>query len=115
MRSHGRVSRRDVLRGRVVQVPPELHVSSLVVHVRPEKADAAAAKLRAIPGVEIHGGASGKIIVTLETPIEADIVTRLNEISLLDGVLSAALVYHHFEPAAELERDESWMSRVEHS
>ena len=36
-----------------------------------------------------------------ETDTEADIVTRLNEISLLDGVMSAALVYHHFEPAAE--------------
>ena len=42
-------------------------------------------------------------MVTLETRSEADIVTRLNEISLLAGVLSAALVFHHFEtqPAAQ--------------
>lgn len=101
MSTQEQLSRRDVLRGRLVEVPPEIHVSSLVVHVRPEKAEAAAANLRGMPGVEIHGSATGKIIVTLETPDEAEIVTRLNEISLLEGVLSAALVYHHFEPSAE--------------
>jgi periplasmic nitrate reductase NapD len=36
-------------------------------------------------------------VVTLETASEADIVTRLNDISLLPGVLSAALVFHHVE------------------
>ena len=42
-------------------------------------------------------------MITLETATEADIVTRMNEISLLDGVMSAALVFHHFEAAAETE------------
>jgi nitrate reductase NapD len=96
-----RLSRRELLTGRLLHTGPELHVSSLVIHVRPEKAEATVAALARMPGVEIPAQASGKIIVTLETETESDIVTRLNEISLLDGVLSAALVFHHFEPAAE--------------
>ena len=52
-------------------------------------------------GVETHAEAAGKLVVTLETDNEADIVTRLNEISLLSGVMSAALVFHHYEPDRE--------------
>lgn len=95
-------SRRQVLTGRVV--PPaaaEAHVSSLVVHVRPENVDGARAALLAMPGVEIHAEASGKMVVTLETANETEIVERLHEISRLDGVMSAALVFHHNEPAGE--------------
>ena len=97
-------SRRELLTGRLIALaPPEAHISSLVVHVRPDNVPAVRAALAAMPGVEIYAEASGKLIVTLETATEADIVTRMNEISLLDGVMSAALVFHHFEPAAETE------------
>lgn len=97
-----RPTRREVLTGRLAAPPaPESHVSSLVVHVRPEKARAVRRVLSGMPGVEVHADAAGKIIVTLETDTEADIVTRLNEISLLDGVMSAALVFHHFETAED--------------
>jgi nitrate reductase NapD len=71
------------------------------VHVRPEKAPAVRADMSDMPGVEVHADEGGKIIVTLETDTEADIVARLNEISLLDGVMSATLVFHHFEPVAD--------------
>jgi periplasmic nitrate reductase NapD len=97
-------SRRELLTGRQsAPAPPEAHVSRLVVHVRPAGLPAVRAALAATPGVEIHAEASGKLIITLETATEADIVTRMNEISLLDGVMSAALVFHHFEAAAETE------------
>jgi nitrate reductase NapD len=94
-------SRRELLTGRVIAPPPEAHVSSLVIHVRHGNATAVRAALTAMPGLEIHAEASGKLVVTLETSTEADIATRMNEISLLDGVMSTALVFHHFEPAAE--------------
>jgi periplasmic nitrate reductase NapD len=91
-------SRRDVLRGRVIEAPvPEAHVSSLVLHVRPENLAQVRAALAGMPGVEVPASSGGKLVVTLETESEADIVTRMNEISVLPGVLSAALVYHHFE------------------
>ena len=93
-------SRRELLTGRLVApAPPEAHVSSLVIHVRPANLSTVRAALAAMPGVEIHAEALGKLVLTLVTSNEADIVTRMNEISLLDGVMSAALVFHHFEPA----------------
>jgi nitrate reductase NapD len=97
-------SRREVLTGRIVDpASSETHISSLVVHVRAEDISAFRNALAQIPGPEIHAEHGGKFVVTLETTSEADIVTRLNEISLLAGVLSAALVFHHFEtqPAAQ--------------
>ena len=94
-------SRRDVLTGRVVdadrRAAHELHVASLVLHVRPENVPLVLPALAEMPGVEVPAASGGKLIVTLETLSEADIVTRMNEMSLLPGVLSAALVFHHFE------------------
>jgi len=91
-------SRRDILTGRVIEAdPPEAHISSLVLHVRPENLSDVRTALATMPGVDIHGESGGKLVVTLETENEADIVTRMNEMSLLPGVLSAALVFHHFE------------------
>lgn len=77
----------------------ECHISSLVVHSRPDRVPWIVESLGAIEGAEIHGGMdTGKLIVTLETETEHQIVERLNTIQLLDGVLSATLVFHHFEP-----------------
>jgi periplasmic nitrate reductase NapD len=96
-----RPSRRELLTGRLAaSESSEAHVSSLVVHVRPEKAPAVRAEMARMPGVEVHAEEAGKIIITLETDTEADIVARLNDISLLDGVMSATLVFHHFEAIA---------------
>ncbi len=83
-------------------MPEEIHVSSLVVHSRPRQAMAVAARLREMPGVEIRGGVeAGKLVVTLETASEAEVVERLNAIQVIDGVLAATLVFHHFEPLQE--------------
>lgn len=94
-------TRRDLITGRLAQAPsdtPEIHVSSLLVHARPADVDAISAALQAMAGVEIHGSSAGKIVVTLETASEHEVVQRLGAISELPGVLSATLVYHHFEP-----------------
>ena len=91
-------SRREVLTGRVIEAGPlEAHVSSLVLHVRPESVPGVRAALAEMPGVDVPAGDGGKLVVTLEMESEADIVARMNEMSLLPGVLSAALVFHHFE------------------
>jgi nitrate reductase NapD len=70
------------------------------VGVLPENAQSAKLELARIAGVEIHAATDCKIVVTLETDSEAELVTRLNEISLLDGVMSANLVFHHYEDAS---------------
>jgi nitrate reductase NapD len=77
----------------------ELHISSLVVHGRPERLGALRTDLAGLPGVEIHAAsASGKLVVTLETGSEQEILARLATISALEGVLAASLVFHQVEP-----------------
>lgn len=77
----------------------ELHVSSLVVHGRPERLAGLRADLTGLPGVEVHAAApSGKLVVTLETASEQEILARLATISALEGVLAASLVFHQVEP-----------------
>lgn len=98
------LTRRDILTGRVVSGSAdaaEFHVSSLVVHVRPERLGEVRAALEAMPGAEVHGVSSaGKLVVTLETGSQHDVVLHMGAIGELPGVLSTALVYHHFEPSA---------------
>ena len=94
------LSRRDLLSGRAGpgQDEGEHHVTGLVVHARPERLGDVLGVLRAMPGLDVHGESpTGKIVVTLETPSEHDVVQRLGEIGELPGVLSTALVYHRFE------------------
>lgn len=81
-------------------MPDECHISSLVVHVRPERAAAVAARIGQLNGAEVQPrDAAGKLIVTLETASTGEIVERLDVIHDLPGVISATLVYHHWEPA----------------
>jgi nitrate reductase NapD len=80
-------------------LPVELHVSSCVVHARPERLDHVRRDLAALPGVDVHGtSAIGKIVVTLETTDEQGIVDRLDVMRDLPGVLSTVLVFHRVEP-----------------
>ena len=80
-------------------MPPELHISSLVVHARPAAVATAQAAIAALEGVEVHGqSGQGKIVVTLETTSEGAIVERLAAIRDVAGVLSAVLVFHQVEP-----------------
>ncbi|MBJ6127434.1 chaperone NapD [Microvirga splendida] len=82
----------------------ECHISSLVVHSRSDRVQAIIEGIRSLEGAEVHGGAdTGKLIVTLETDTEGQVVERINTIQLLDGVLAATLVFHHFEPVQERE------------
>jgi nitrate reductase NapD len=89
-------------RGRTAMSDTAVHISSLIVHSQPERARTIARRLRALRGVDVHGGVeAGKLVVTLETATEAKIVERLNAIQALDGVLAATLVYHHHEPTEQ--------------
>ena len=84
----------------------ELHISSIVVHARPEAAAEAARAIAALPGAEIHQRlAGGKLIVTLETAGTGEIMRHIERINDLPGVVSTALVYHHWEHEAESEAD----------
>ncbi len=79
--------------------PAEWHIASILVHLRPERRDAVRAAVAAMPGVEIHAEEAGKMIVTVEASNEGRIADRMTAMHLLDGVMSAVLVFHHVEPA----------------
>ncbi|WP_201861224.1 chaperone NapD [Microvirga soli] len=82
----------------------ECHISSLVVHSHPDRVQSIIESIGSIEGAEVHGGAdTGKLIVTLETETESQVVERINTIQLLQGVLAATLVFHHFESVQERE------------
>ncbi len=77
------------------------HIASLLVHANPDHRSEIETGIKEKPSAEIAlSDESGRIIVTLETPSEAEIVQALTEIQLLTGVVSASLVYHQtdYEP-----------------
>lgn len=71
-----------------------VHISSLVVQVRPERAEAVRQIILDRGGDVPAADPCGKLVALIETDSE-DAVTRFaNDLSLLDGVLSANLVFH---------------------
>ena len=80
-----------------------LHISSLLVHVRPELLAAVKANLRQLDGLELHQESpEGKLVVVLEPEHERHILARIEQINALPGVLNAALVYHELlEPEGD--------------
>ena len=56
------------------------------------------AGLAALAGVEVHAiSPEGKLIVTIETDDDGSNVATYERIGQLDGVMSAAMVYHQTE------------------
>jgi nitrate reductase NapD len=96
-------------------MPDECHISSLVVHARPELAADIGARIAQLPGTDVQTcDVAGKLIVVLETPGTAEIVERLNFIHDLPGVISAALIYHHWERADGADADAESEADHEH-
>jgi nitrate reductase NapD len=78
----------------------EWHISSLVIHAFPTALMLVLAELDAIDGLEVHAATrDGRVVATLETPHESDILAALARINGLEGVLSVALAYHHVDAA----------------
>ena len=79
-------------------MPAELHISSLLIHARPAAIASARSAIAALDGVEVHGAnPQGKIVVTLETRDEDEIVAAMDALQRMTGVVSVALVYHQTE------------------
>lgn len=72
-----------------------LHIASLLVHCRPELIEAVKKNLALLPGLELHQeSAAGKVVVVLEAEHESRILSTIDHIQQLPGVLNAALIYH---------------------
>jgi nitrate reductase NapD len=75
-----------------------MSICSLVVHTRPENVRAVGERLCELEGVEVHGAnEAGKLVVTVDHPDRQVCSENIMAMQNVTGVLSASLVYEHFE------------------
>jgi nitrate reductase NapD len=81
----------------------EIHISSMVVHARPEWLQSVKSGIERLAGTEIHGESDeGKLVVVLESDSQTQITDIIEKINNFEHVLNTALVYHQIEqPDAE--------------
>ncbi|NOX43557.1 MAG: chaperone NapD [Gammaproteobacteria bacterium] len=72
-----------------------VHISSLVVYCLPEKLNSIIDFTSTIENVDVAmHDISGKLIVVLETETEQDILSVIDQIQAVKGVLTVTMVYH---------------------
>lgn len=91
---------RDV---RVRAASTEVHIASFVVQHRVEAADAMAAHIEAMPGMELALRGEVRSVVLCEGADQYAIVDAVDALRAIPGVLNATLVYHHAEPPEALD------------
>jgi len=85
-----------------------MNISSAIVHTRSPRMEHLRDSLETIAGVEVHAvSEQGRLVVSIESAGDRDTADIFEAIQRLDGVLSASLVYSHFEsdPDSELSGD----------
>ncbi|MGF1680460.1 chaperone NapD [Photobacterium makurazakiensis] len=86
----------------------EVHISSLVVHVKPEYLASIKTQISAMPNAEIYGDSEeGKVIVVLETENQGYVTDTIDKINNLEHVLTTFLVYHQIEHFDSQSEDDS--------
>lgn len=84
----------------------EVHISSMVVHARPDQLTSVKNKIEHLPGAEIHAESdNGKLVVVLETQNQGYITDVIEKINQLEHVLNTSLVYHQIEYLDPLENE----------
>jgi nitrate reductase NapD len=75
-----------------------MNISSAIIHALPRDVALVQTGLAALAGVEVHAvSPEGKMIVTIETEDDGSNAATYQLIGQLDGVMSAAMVYHQTE------------------
>ncbi|WP_274628620.1 chaperone NapD [Arvimicrobium flavum] len=73
------------------------HISSAVVTTLPERSTEVQRSIAAMDGVEVYAAENNKIVVVIEGPNTGALGDRLTRIALLDGVITANMVYEHID------------------
>lgn len=76
-----------------------MNICGCLVHVAPPAEPSARAAIAATPGVEIHAGQDGRLVVVIEDTPDRLASETIMELHQIPGVLSITLNYHHFEDA----------------
>ena len=75
-----------------------MNISSAIIHTRSSGIEHLRGLLETIAGVEVHAASQdGRFIVSIESAGDQDTANTFETIQRLDGVMSASLVYSHFE------------------
>jgi nitrate reductase NapD len=76
----------------------EVHISSLIIHVKPDYMLEVKEKIAAIAEAEIYGESEeGKIITVLETVNQKFVTDIIDKINNFEHILSTSLVFHQIE------------------
>jgi nitrate reductase NapD len=86
-----------------------MNISGVLIHARPENCAKVKQQLEQVAGVEVHTSTDdGKLIVTVEASADRTAADTVYKLQDMPGVISASMVYHHFEDDAELEQEGSY-------
>ncbi len=94
MREKSNLTRRALLTG---TAPTQHHISSAVVMALPARRNAISRQIAAMPGVEVHAAEGSRIVITIEGQTSGMLGETLIQISTMDGVLAANMVFEHIE------------------
>ncbi|QYJ87657.1 chaperone NapD [Shewanella mesophila] len=82
----------------------ELHVTSLVVQVKPEHMSSVRQAIMKMENAELSVNDEVKLVVVLEGETQKGLLADIETINHIEGVLSAAMVYHQSEVLEEGEK-----------
>jgi len=75
-----------------------MNIAGVLVNSHPDHVDSVKQRLAAIHGVEVHATTpEGRIVVTVDEDNLDTLADTFRQFHDLSGVLSASMVYHHFE------------------
>jgi periplasmic nitrate reductase NapD len=103
------LDRRRLLRGRFAAMetagrsPSSVHhISSAVVTALPRCCDEVVGRIKDLPDTEVHRVENGRIVIVMEGASADEIGGRLAGIAVMDGVISANLVFEQIETFGEV-------------
>ncbi|MGI2065279.1 chaperone NapD [Shewanella sp. MF08487] len=79
----------------------EIHITSLVVQVLPQKMAEVRQQIMTIENAELSVNNEVKLVVVLEGDTQRAIMESIEIINAIPGVLSATMVYHQSEELKE--------------
>ena len=78
-----------------------MNICGILVHCAPGTMSSVAGDLAALDGVEVHmTTADDRIVVTVEDTETTQAADQILAVHRLDGVIAAALTFHHFDGEA---------------
>jgi nitrate reductase NapD len=81
-----------------------MNICGLLVHAHPDRGDEVRQAIGMVAGADLHHTVpDGRMVVTVEDTDDTSAGDAVLALHRIPGVLSAALVYHHFEPDAATE------------